>query len=85
VAVGKQIGIDVAVPAETLHQAAPLPQVQILRRGLRRPTEPSRQIASTKQRGKITQALECGDLGLGSGNRSHDDGSEGSARDGASQ
>lgn len=84
-AVGKQIGIDVTVPTETLHQAASLPQVQILRGGLRRPIERSRQIVPTKQRGKITQALESGDLGLGSGNRSHDDGSEGSARDGASQ
>ncbi len=73
VAIGKQIGINVAVPAETLHQAASLPQAQVLRRGLRRPTEPSRQIASTKQRGKITQTLECGDLGLGSGSRSHDE------------
>src|SRR5579884_1342611 len=82
VAAGEQIGIDVAVPAETLHQAATLPEVQILRGGLRSPTEPPGEIASTEERWKIAQTLEGGDLGPGS--RSHGDEPAGSAGDCAS-
>jgi hypothetical protein len=82
VAAGEQIGIDVTVGAETLHQAATLPELQILRGGLRSPTEPPREIASTEQRGKIAQTLEGGDLG--SGSRSHGHGPAGSACDCAS-